>query len=251
MSFSRTASDAFTNWSETLSKVQNFARFCTDTLAGWTETITKRSGSSRSASDTIAGWTESASRTQGFSRSASDTIAAPTESLTRAVSAPRSASDTLSSWGEALGRILHLPRGVADTLAGWLDVLLNIPHIIGIGASTQAPQIGLGSITVQGLGLGRAITMDAGGYNMTGCTATLIAVPGPFDAQGEKLRLSPVGIFNDGLTAVYREDAEEFAIGGEWSLQLELLLPTGLIYTSPPGQVFFPPILETDEEEFE
>jgi hypothetical protein len=60
--------------------------------------------------------------------------------------------------------------------------------------------------------------------------------------------LTPVGIFNSGLTAVYREVADEFAIGGEWSLQLEALTATGDMYTSAPGQVFFPRILETQEE---
>jgi hypothetical protein len=220
-------------------------------LGGFSDVASRVFGAHRSATDSIAAITDMASKRQGFSRTASDTFAAPTESLTRVVSAPRSASDTLSAWGESIGRILRLPRGISDTVASWIDVLLNIPHIIGIGASTQASQTAAGFIVVENLGLGRAIVMDAGGYDMTGCTATLIAVPGPFDAQGEKLRLTPVGILNNGLTGVYREMNEEFAIGGEWSLQLELLLPTGLIYTSPPGQVFFPPILETDEEEFE
>ncbi len=97
---------------------------------------------------------------------------------------------------------------------------------------------------MQPLGLGLAIFMDAGGFDLKTYTATLLAAPGNSLNLGPALRLTPVGIFEDGLIAVYREIADEFSDGGEWSLQLEATNTTGELFTSPPVLVTFPPILE-------
>jgi len=123
-----------------------------------------------------------------------------------------------------------------------------VDDFYGSGATAQAPQTVAAIGSFQPLGLGRALLLNAGGFDMTGCTVTILAAPGNSLDLGVPLRLTPVGIFEDGLLAVYREIADEFAIGGEWTLQLEVATTAGDLFTSPPELVYFPPVLDAAEE---
>lgn len=69
---------------------------------------------------------------------------------------------------------------------------------------------------------GVVLRIDAAGYVMTGAVCTLIAAP-KSPARGSTIRLTPLVVSDDGLTAEYTTTGTDFTIGGEWSLQLEVL----------------------------
>lgn len=123
--------------------------------------------------------------------------------------------------------------------------------VSGTAAITQREQVAALVGAFRNLGLGRAVIIDAGGYDMTSSTVTLIAVPGGLLGLGEELRLTPVAIMGRGLIAVYREQDDEFAYGGEWTMQLEIATATGEVFRSPPGPLLFAPTLTTDGDEID
>lgn len=91
---------------------------------------------------------------------------------------------------------------------------------------------------------GVAIVVDAGGFNMSGATATLLAAPGTNPATvGTALRLTPVVIASDGLTATYTTTGADFLEGGPWQLQLEVATVAGQDLASRPGQIYVYPLL--------
>lgn len=101
-----------------------------------------------------------------------------------------------------------------------------------------------GSLTVGDVGI--ALVIDAGGFNLSGCTCTLLAAPGSTpNTLGAPTRLSPVPIAADGFHAVYTTTGEDFLTGGPWQLQLEVVTPAGDVFTSPPGSIYINPLLQT------
>lgn len=58
--------------------------------------------------------------------------------------------------------------------------------------------------------VGTAITIDAQGFSLTGSTCTLLANPGPFNAQGQTISLDPVIVNADGFTATLHHDWNGF-----------------------------------------
>lgn len=93
---------------------------------------------------------------------------------------------------------------------------------------------------------GVAIVIDAGGFDLSGCTATLLAAPGSDPNNlGAAQRLTPVAIAADGLTAVYTTTGADFLTGGPWQLQLEVTTSAGGVFTSQPSAVYVYPLLQT------
>lgn len=90
--------------------------------------------------------------------------------------------------------------------------------------------------------VGIAIVLGSGGYVMTGGTAVLIAAPGRV-YPGPPIRLTPLVIAADGLTAVYTTTGKDFLIGGWWQFQLEVTSGSGQVYTSSPSLVYISPQL--------
>lgn len=91
---------------------------------------------------------------------------------------------------------------------------------------------------------GAYIVVDAGGYNMTGCTAQLLAGPGLITNQlGPSITLSPMTIAGNGLTATYETTGTDFLQGGPWWFQLEVTTADGRVFASPLGQEYINPRL--------
>lgn len=91
---------------------------------------------------------------------------------------------------------------------------------------------------------GTAIVVDAGGYILTGGTATLLAAPGQNpNTIGAGIRLSPMVISSDGLTAVYTTTGTDFLEGGPWMLQLNLSTAAGEVFSSAPAPIYVNPLL--------
>ncbi len=89
---------------------------------------------------------------------------------------------------------------------------------------------------------GTAIVIDAGGFVLTGSTATLIAAPGSIDTGGA-LRLTPLAISADGLTAAYTTTGTDFLQGGSWQFQLEVQTAANQVFSSAPAPVYIYPLL--------
>lgn len=90
-----------------------------------------------------------------------------------------------------------------------------------------------------------AFIINAGGFNMNGYTATLLAAPGRL-TPGNGLSLTPLAISEDGLTATYVTTGTDFTQSGPWQVQLQVAIgtdPTVQLYTSPPGQLYISPRL--------
>ena len=86
---------------------------------------------------------------------------------------------------------------------------------------------------------GIAIVIDAGGYNMTGATCSLIAAPGDWlqadvSPPSNAIVLTPVTVQPWGLTAVYTTTGTDFLTGGPWSFWLRVVT-AGLTEISPPS----------------
>ena len=80
---------------------------------------------------------------------------------------------------------------------------------------------------------GVQLVCDSNGYNMTGATVTLIAAPRS-PQKGASVRLSPLTVADDGLTADYITTGTDFTVGGQWFLQLEVVPSvSGEKFTSP------------------
>lgn len=91
---------------------------------------------------------------------------------------------------------------------------------------------------------GVAIVIDAGGFNMLGATATLLAAPGSRpNAIGAAIRLTPLAIASDGLTATYTTTGMDFLEGGPWQVQLEVATSVGQVLSSAPSQIYVNPLL--------
>lgn len=91
---------------------------------------------------------------------------------------------------------------------------------------------------------GVVIVVDAGGYDMTGATATLLAAPGENpDAIGTGIRLAPMTIAPDGLTASYPTTGVDLQESGPWQIQLEVQTAAGQVFTSAPGSIYVNPLL--------
>lgn len=89
---------------------------------------------------------------------------------------------------------------------------------------------------------GVTLECSAGGYVMTGATCTLIAAP-KSPQKGGTLRLSPLTVSDDGLTADYITTGTDFTTGGEWELQLEVVPSGSELFTSPQEPFFVYPHL--------
>lgn len=88
---------------------------------------------------------------------------------------------------------------------------------------------------------GLAIIINAGGFNMTGATAKLLAAPGSNpNVIGNGLVLTPLSISVDGLTATYMTTGTDFAESGPWQVQLQITLG-GTVLTSAPAEIFVNP----------
>lgn len=91
---------------------------------------------------------------------------------------------------------------------------------------------------------GVVIVIDAGGFDMTGSTATLLAAPGDNpNAIGAGIRLTPLTIASDGLTAAYTTTGTDLQESGPWQVQLEVATGAGQVFTSAPGSIFVNPLL--------
>ena len=91
--------------------------------------------------------------------------------------------------------------------------------------------------------IGTTIICNAGGYDLTGATATIIATPGPFNAPGEPLTLSPTTISEDGQNAIYTTTATgTLTAGGPWEFRLRVVTNTGEVFTSAPARVYIFPL---------
>lgn len=91
---------------------------------------------------------------------------------------------------------------------------------------------------------GVVFSIDMGGFNAKGGTAVLLAAPGEEpNALGNALRLSPVTILDDGLTAVYETSGLDLQVSGPWQVQIEVTTADGHIFTSAPGQIYVNPLL--------
>ena len=88
---------------------------------------------------------------------------------------------------------------------------------------------------------GTVIVIDAGGYNLTGSTCTLLAAPGRFNTMGNALTLTPVVVSASGLLGMYTQTGNDFTEGGPWQLQLEVLTSDGKIFKSPPRRIYVYP----------
>lgn len=73
--------------------------------------------------------------------------------------------------------------------------------------------------------IGVVLQCNAGGYVLTGATCTLIAAP-KSPQKGGTIRLTPLVVSDDGLSADYTTTGDDFTAGGEWSFQLEAI-PSG------------------------
>lgn len=90
---------------------------------------------------------------------------------------------------------------------------------------------------------GAVIVIDAGGYNLTGSTCTLLAAPGRFNTMGNSVPLTPVIVTAGGLTATYTQTGNDFTEGGPWMLQLQIITPDGSLFKSPPRPIYVFPRL--------
>lgn len=91
---------------------------------------------------------------------------------------------------------------------------------------------------------GVVIVADAGGYDMAGSTATLLAAPGADpNAIGAGIRLTPTTIAGDGLTAAYETTGIDMQESGPWQIQLEVQTAAGKVYTSAPVSIYVNPLL--------
>lgn len=87
------------------------------------------------------------------------------------------------------------------------------------------------------------IVIDAGGYNMTGSTVSLLAAPGRYNTMGNALALSPVTVAEGGLLGLYEQTGNDFLEGGPWLLQLRIMTTDGQVLTSPPRKIYVFPRL--------
>lgn len=101
-----------------------------------------------------------------------------------------------------------------------------------------------GSLTAGDVGI--TIVIDAGGYDLTGATCTLLAAPGSTPScLGAAERLTPLTITDDGFYATYMTTGADFTTGGPWQLQLEVATSSGDVFTSPPAAFYVNPLLQT------
>lgn len=93
---------------------------------------------------------------------------------------------------------------------------------------------------------GVTIVIDAGGFIMDGADCTLLAAPGTnANDLGIALRLRPVSVAADGLTASYTTTGKDFLRSGPWQVQLEVATQADQVLTSRPGPIYVYPLLET------
>jgi hypothetical protein len=93
--------------------------------------------------------------------------------------------------------------------------------------------------------VGKPLVINAGGYNMTGGTVTLI-ISRPFGAAPK--RLTPCVVSVDGLSVTYTTTGPDgsppdFTSSGEWNVQLEVVKSPADPWLSPPGTIFVFPHL--------
>jgi hypothetical protein len=86
---------------------------------------------------------------------------------------------------------------------------------------------------------GVSIVIDAGGWNMTGATCSLIAAPGDWlqadvSPPANAIVLTPVTVQPWGLTAVYTTTGMDFLTGGPWTFWLKVVTDS-LTEISPPA----------------
>jgi len=86
---------------------------------------------------------------------------------------------------------------------------------------------------------GTAIICNAGGFDMTSATATLIGTPNP---PGEPITLGPTTISEDGLLATYTSTGADITAGGPWEFRLRVVTNTGEVFTSAPARVYIFPL---------
>lgn len=67
---------------------------------------------------------------------------------------------------------------------------------------------------------GVVLVVSAGGYDLTGATCTLLAQP-KSPADGVGIRLTPMVVADDGLTAAYTTIGTDFTVGGDWEVAIE------------------------------
>ena len=84
--------------------------------------------------------------------------------------------------------------------------------------------------------IGEPVVVESGGYFMQGGTAALLVAPAHH--LGPPLKLTPMTISEDGLSATYVTTGKDFTEGGPWKFQLELLTAQSQTLTSPEGDVF-------------
>lgn len=85
--------------------------------------------------------------------------------------------------------------------------------------------------------VGVQIVCNAGGYNLTGATCTLLAAPGPPERPGTAETFGPMTVSGDGSTATYTTTGTDFVSGGNWNLQLRVVVGNNT-FTSPAGTLF-------------
>ena len=91
--------------------------------------------------------------------------------------------------------------------------------------------------------VGVSIVIDMGGYVApAGSTATLLAAPG-WMTTGPGVRLEPLVISTDGLTATYVTTGTDFTVRGEWTLQVQVKTSAGDVYTSKPMPFYIGPLI--------
>lgn len=83
-------------------------------------------------------------------------------------------------------------------------------------------------MAVQAGEVGKIITIDSGGYNLTGCTCTLVVV----SPQNQRSTL-PLNVDGGGLTASRATTAADFPIPGDWKWQLQVVTASSNTLLSP------------------
>lgn len=88
--------------------------------------------------------------------------------------------------------------------------------------------------------VGVALVIDAGGFNLTGSTCTLIAAPGnqlrpnPYP-PASAITLGPCVNQPTGLTTVYTSTGKDFLTGGPWTFWLKVVTAGGQTFISAPA----------------
>ena len=141
-------------------------------------------------------------------------------------------------------------QGTANALTRRLilEAFCSFQAIGGVGGYGQGALFG--SPVVTGTGkkrmtagdIGTTIICNAGGYDMTGATAVIIATPGSFSAPGQPIILSPVTISADGRLGLYDSTGLDITAGGWWEFRLQVVPNTGGRFTSPPDRQYIFPL---------